>query len=201
MKIKLSILAFTLLAVAGAASAATPFEKMMSSSFQAKGQAGLDRLDQDAAQKFCSNPVNLDGGGDPKVREKIQNENMAMIKQPSDGKYIGDWKSGEKIAQSGRGATWSDKAGSANGGGCYNCHQINIKEVSYGNIGPSLWNYGKLRGYTQEIVTYTWNRINNSKAYNVCSNMPRFGHFKLLNEKQMQDVMALLLDPESPVNK
>jgi L-cysteine S-thiosulfotransferase len=31
--------------------------------------------------------------------------------------------------------------------------------------------------------------------------MPRFGHFKLLNEKQMQDVMALLLDPASPVNQ
>ncbi|HQS60540.1 sulfur oxidation c-type cytochrome SoxX [Polynucleobacter sp. es-EL-1] len=201
MKNKLSILAFTLLAVAGTVSAATPFEKMMSSSFQAKGQAGLDRLDQDAAQKFCSNPVNLDGGGDPKTREKIQKENMATIKQPSDGKYLGDWKSGEKIAQSGRGATWSDKAGSVNGGGCYNCHQINIKEVSYGNIGPSLWNYGKLRGYSKEVVEYTWNRINNSKAYNVCSNMPRFGHFKLLTEKQMQDVMALLLDPESPVNK
>jgi sulfur-oxidizing protein SoxX len=201
MKNKLSILAFTLLAVAGTVSAATPFEKMMSSSFQAKGQAGLDRLDQDAAQKFCSNPVNLDGGGDPKTRERIQKENMATIKQPSDGKYLGDWKSGEKIAQSGRGATWSDKAGSVNGGGCYNCHQINIKEVSYGNIGPSLWNYGKLRGYSKEVVEYTWNRINNSKAYNVCSNMPRFGHFKLLTEKQMQDVMALLLDPESPVNK
>ena len=201
MKNKLSILAFTLLAVAGTVSAATPFEKMMPSSFEAKGQAGLDRLDQDAAQKFCSNLVNLDGGGDVKMREKIQNENMKTIKQPSDGKYIGDWKNGEKIAQSGRGATWSDKAGSANGGGCYNCHQINIKEVSYGNIGPSLWNYGKLRGYSKEVVEYTWNRINNSKAYNVCSNMPRFGHFKLLNEKQMQDVMALLLDPESPVNK
>jgi sulfur-oxidizing protein SoxX len=201
MKNKLSILAFTLLAVAGTVSAATPFEKMMSSSFEAKGQAGLDRLDQDAAQKFCSNLVNLDGGGDVKMREKIQNENMKTIKQPSDGKYIGDWKNGEKIAQSGRGATWSDKADSVNGGGCYNCHQINIKEVSYGNIGPSLWNYGKLRGYSKEVVEYTWNRINNSKAYNVCSNMPRFGHFKLLNEKQMQDVMALLLDPESPVNK
>jgi sulfur-oxidizing protein SoxX len=126
---------------------------------------------------------------------------MKTIKQPSDGKYIGDWKSGEKIAQSGRGATWSDKADSANGGGCYNCHQISIKEVSYGNIGPSLWNYGKLRGYSKEVVEYTWNRINNSKAYNVCSNMPRFGHFKLLNDKQMQDVMALLLDPASPVNQ
>jgi sulfur-oxidizing protein SoxX len=201
MKNKLSLLALTLALSIGAAHAATPFEKMMSSSFEAKGQAGLDRLDQDAAQKFCSNPANLGGGGDPKMREKIQNENMKTIKQPSDGKYIGDWKNGEKIAQSGRGATWSDKAGSANGGGCYNCHQINIKEVSYGNIGPSLWNYGKLRGYSKEVVEYTWNRINNSKAYNVCSNMPRFGHFKLLNEKQMQDVMALLLDPESPVNK
>ncbi|WP_114653020.1 sulfur oxidation c-type cytochrome SoxX [Polynucleobacter necessarius] len=201
MKNKLSILAFTLLAVAGTVSAATPFEKMMSNSFEAKGQAGLDRLDQDAAQKFCSNPVNLDGGGDPKVREKIQKENLAMIKQPSDGKYIGDWKSGEKIAQSGRGATWRDKPGSVNGGGCYNCHQISPKEISYGNIGPSLTGYGKLRGYSKEVVAYTWNRINNSKAYNVCSNMPRFGHFKLLNEKQMQDVMALLLDPESPVNK
>ena len=201
MKNKLSLLALALSLSIGVAQAATPFEKMMSSSFEAKGQAGLDRLDQDAAQKFCSNPANLGGGGDAKMREKIQNDNMKTIKQPSDGKYIGDWKSGERIAQSGRGATWSDKAGSENGGGCYNCHQINIKEVSYGNIGPSLWNYGKLRGYSKEVVEYTWNRINNSKAYNVCSNMPRFGHFKLLNEKQMQDVMALLLDPESPVNK
>jgi sulfur-oxidizing protein SoxX len=201
MKNKLSLLVLALVVSIGAAHAATPFEKMMSSSFEAKGQAGLDRLDQDAAQKFCSNLANLGGGGDPKMREKIQNENMKTIKQPSDGKYIGDWKNGEKIAQSGRGATWTDKEGSAIGGGCYNCHQINIKEVSYGNIGPSLWNYGKLRGYSKEVVEYTWNRINNSKAYNVCSNMPRFGHFKLLNEKQMQDVMALLLDPESPVNK
>jgi sulfur-oxidizing protein SoxX len=200
MKNKLSVLVLTLALSIGAVHAATPFEKMMSSSFEAKGQAGLDRLDQDAAQKFCSNLANL-GGGDPKMREKIQNENMKTIKQPSDGKYIGDWKKGEAIAQSGRGATWSDKADSANGGGCYNCHQINIKEVSYGNIGPSLWNYGKLRGYSKEVVEYTWNRINNSKAYNVCSNMPRFGHFKLLNEKQMQDVMALLLDPASPVNQ
>jgi sulfur-oxidizing protein SoxX len=201
MKNKLSLLALTLTLSIGIANAATPFEKMMSSSFEAKGIAGLDRLDQDAAQKFCSTLANLNGGGDPKLREKIQNENMATIKQPSDGKYIGDWKSGERIAQSGRGATWTDKADAANGGGCYNCHQIDPKEISYGNIGPSLTGYGKLRGYSKEIVSYTWNRVNNSKAYNVCSNMPRFGHFKLLTEKQMQDVMALLLDPESPVNK
>lgn len=177
------------------------FNKMMADSFRAQGIAGLDRIDQDATQKFCSDPVFANSKQGEKMRDKIQKMNMDTIKQPSDGKYIGDWKNGEKIAQSGRGATWTDKADTVVGGGCYNCHQIDPKEISYGNIGPSLTGYGKLRGYSPEVVTYTWNRINNSKAYNACSNMPRFAHFKLLNEQQIQDVMALLLDPASPVNQ
>jgi sulfur-oxidizing protein SoxX len=177
------------------------FNKMMTDSFKADGIAGLDRINQDATQKFCSDPVFASSKQGEKMREKIQKINMESIKQPSDGKYIGDWKKGEAIAQSGRGATWTDKADTVIGGGCYNCHQIDAKEISYGNIGPSLTGYGKLRGYSQEVVTYTWNRINNSKAYNACSNMPRFAHFKLLNEQQIQDVMALLLDPASPVNQ
>ncbi len=202
MKNKYLITAVALLSLPmGSALADAKFDKMMKDSFQANGIATLDRLNQDAAQKYCSDPLTLAGKGDPKRAEAIQKANMATIKQPSDGKYIGDWKSGERIAQSGRGSTWSDAPGSTNGGMCYNCHQINKTELSYGNIGPSLWNYGKLRGYSQELITYTWNRINNSKAYNVCSNMPRFGHFNLLTEKQMQDVMALLLDPNSPVNQ
>ena len=177
------------------------FNKMMTDSFRAEGIAGLDRIQQDETQKFCSDPVFANSKQGEKMRDKIQKINMASIKQPSDGKYIGDWKKGEAIAQSGRGATWTDKADTVVGGGCYNCHQIDPKEISYGNIGPSLTGYGKLRGYSQEVVTYTWNRINNSKAYNACSNMPRFAHFKLLNEQQIQDVMALLLDPASPVNQ
>jgi sulfur-oxidizing protein SoxX len=177
------------------------YNKMMQDSFRAEGIAGLDRVEQDATQKFCSDTAFSDSKKGEAMRDKIQKINMAGILQPSDGKYIGDWKSGERIAQSGRGATWSDKADAAVGGGCYNCHAIDPKEISYGNIGPSLTGYGKLRGYSPEVITYTWNRINNSKAYNACSNMPRFAHFKLLNEKQIQDVMALLLDPESPVNK
>jgi hypothetical protein len=36
----------------------------------------------------------------------------------------------------------------ANGGNCYNCHQISKEEISFGTIGPSLYNYGKLRGVT-----------------------------------------------------
>ncbi len=177
------------------------FNKMMTDSFRAEGIAGLDRINQDETQKFCSDPVFANSKQGEKMREKIQKINMDSIKQPSDGKYIGDWRAGERIAQSGRGATWTDKADTVVGGGCYNCHQIDPKEISYGNIGPSLTGYGKLRGYSQEVLTYTWNRINNSKAYNACSNMPRFAHFKLLNEQQIQDVMALLLDPASPVNQ
>lgn len=181
--------------------AQSSFEKAHNASFKENGIAKLDRLERDDTQKFCSEPAALSGKGDPKKREAIEKANMATIKQPSDGKYLGDWKEGEKIAQSGRGATWTDKAGTPNGGGCYNCHQINKKEISHGNIGPSLWNYGKVRGNSEAVVQYTWGKIYNSKAYNACSNMPRMGHYKLLTEQQMRDVMALLLDPESPVNQ
>ena len=177
------------------------FQKMMNSSFRTEGIANIDRIDQDPTQKFCSDSQFASSKAGAAKALEIQKQNMATIQPPSDGKYIGDWKSGEAIAQSGRGATWTDTASTPIGGGCYNCHEIDKKEISYGNIGPSLWNYGKTRGNSQELITYTWNRINNSKAYNACSNMPRFAHFKLLNEKQIQDLMALLLDPASPVNQ
>jgi sulfur-oxidizing protein SoxX len=121
------------------------FNKMIQDSFRAQGIAGLDRIDQDATQKFCSDPQFANSKQGEAMRDKIQKINMDSIQQPSDGKYIGDWKNGEKIAQSGRGATWSDKADTVIGGGCYNCHQIDPKEISYGTIGPSLSGYGKMR--------------------------------------------------------
>jgi sulfur-oxidizing protein SoxX len=31
--------------------------------------------------------------------------------------------------------------------------------------------------------------------------MPRFGHMGVLTEAQVRDVVALLMDPNSPVNK
>jgi sulfur-oxidizing protein SoxX len=132
------------------------------------------------------------------------------VKWPEGGRYIGDWREGEKLAQNGRGMTWTDSssAPAANGAQCYNCHEIDRREISFGNIGPSLWNYGKTRGVkdvsdpnSAPIIQYTWTKIWNSKSYAACSNMPRFGHAGLLNEKQISDVMALILDPRSPVNQ
>ncbi len=176
-------------------------QAVLKSSFRAEGIARLDRIEQDENQALCSDAKFRDSPAGQAKLVALQNASLAKVKQPSDGKYLGDWKEGEKIAQSGRGATWSDSATAANGGSCYNCHQLDKKEISFGNIGPSLTGYGKTRGTGQEILVYTWNRINNSKAYNACSNMPRFAHFELLTEKQIKDVMALLLDPKSPVNE
>ena len=97
---------------------------------------------------------------------------------------------------------------SVNGGNCYNCHKIAEAEISYGTLGPSLHNYGKLRGVSdpaapesKAIVEYTWGKLYNAKAYNACSGMPRFGHAGLLDETQLKHLMALLLDPKSPVNR
>jgi L-cysteine S-thiosulfotransferase len=177
------------------------FQAMLNSGFRAKGIATLARLDQDATQAFCSDPERANSSGAAKEKAKIEADNMAAIKWPSDGKWLGDWKSGEKIAQSGRGLTSSDKAGEPNGGNCYNCHQLSPKEISFGTIGPSLTNYAKMKGADEEAMRYVWGHIYDSKAYNACSNMPRGGYMGILTEQQIKDLMALLLDPNSPVNQ
>ena len=176
-------------------------QAVMERSFREQGIAKLDRIKQDEFQALCSDEKFRASAEGQKKAEELQKAALAAIKPPSDGKYLGDWKAGEVVAQSGRGATWSDTLKTVNGGGCYNCHQITKEEISYGTIGPSLLAYGKMRGNSEPILVYTWNRINNSKAYNACSNMPRMAHFNLLTEQQIKDVMALLLDPASPVNK
>jgi len=97
--------------------------------------------------------------------------------------------------------TWSDGGAAANGGSCYNCHQIGPNETSFGTIGNSLRQFGKIRGNTPDMQKYVYGKIYNAKAFNLCSNMPRFGHTGTLTEKQIKDLVALLLDPSSPVNQ
>ena len=177
-------------------------------SFRAEGQAQLDRVNPDEDNLLCSQADQAGTTIDEKLAAAIEARNMQTIKPPADGKFLGDYKEGEKIAQSGSGKTWTDKADAANGGNCYNCHQISKEELSYGTLGPSLYNYGKMRGVanpaspeSKPIVEYTWGKIKNPRAYNACSSMPRFGHKGVLTEMQIKHVMALLLDPASPVNK
>jgi sulfur-oxidizing protein SoxX len=172
---------------------------MIKASFKAKGQAGLDRLDQDDTQRLCSQAA---GKTPPKdVAERIEKQNLATIRYPADGKLIGDWKNGEKIAQDGRGKQYSDDPAGPVGGNCYACHQLAPQELAYGTVGPSLYRFGKLRGYGVETQRYAYGKIFNSEAFAACSTMPRFGHNGILSEQQIKDVTALLMDPASPVNQ
>ena len=173
---------------------------LMKASFKEQGQAKLDRLEQDEVQRLCSEYS--DGRTLPKeIAERIEKSQLALIKYPADGKFVGDWKNGERIAQTGVGMQFSDTAGAAAGGNCYACHELSKAELAFGTIGPSLHNFGKIRGYTPDMRKYAYGKVYNSEAYSACSNMPRFGHKGILTEQQIKDVVALLMDPESPVNK
>ena len=184
-------------------------QQIVKNDFHDKGIVKVSQAFADDETMRVCNAADVAGKPlDDATAKRIEALNMATIKWPANGKYLGDWKEGEKLAQSGRGLTWTDKADTPNGGNCYNCHQIDKKEISFGTIGTSLYNYGKIRGVTdpnspaaQEMVKYTWGKIWNSKAYNACSNMPRAGHMGILTEDQVRHLVALLLDPKSPVNQ
>lgn len=195
---------------AGCSAAPSPAEldaraaQVMRASFSDRGIAKVERIEQDEAQRACSSETPPPA----EVARRIEAAAQATIKWPSDGRWLGDWREGEKLAQNGRGMTWTDPAGAPAGGNCYNCHQLNKAEISFGTLGPSLWRYGKLRGVSDPadaqalpVLQYTWGKIYNAKATNACSGMPRFGHAGVLTEAQMRDLMALLLDPKSPVNE
>lgn len=198
----ISLLALSVGGTAWAANQAAALDAkaaaMIKRDFRDKGIAKVDRVKQDEVQAICTKyrdrpPHDL--------QDKLEKSQATGIKYPADGKYLGDWKAGEKLAQSGRGMTWSDSATDPVGGNCYNCHQLSPKEIAYGTIGPSLLHFGRNRGNTEEMQKYVYGRIYNAKAFNLCTNMPRFGHVGALTESQIKDLVALLLDPESVVNQ
>jgi sulfur-oxidizing protein SoxX len=200
-QLKIAVAIGVLLSAGAAAAADNPAKAaaaLLKAEFKSKGPATLERvIDQDEVQKACSAAT----PPSPAKVKALEAAQLKEVKYPADGKYLGDWKAGEKIAQNGRGMQSSDKVGDVNGGNCYACHQVSKEEISFGNIGPSLYQYGKLRGDSEAIVKYTWAKLYNAQAFNACSRMPRFGHNGVLTEQQLKDVMALLLDPQSPVNK
>jgi len=156
------------------------------------------RVAQDETQRICTQ---LNNAPPPAEAEKIMARERAAIVYPADGKLIGDWQKGERAAQNGRGGQFNDPPGTASGGNCYACHQMAPKEISFGTLGPPLVGYGKLRDFTPEAVKATYEKIYDAQATFACSNMPRFGANKVLTPEEIKDLVALLMDPESPVNK
>lgn len=197
------------LALAGLAHAAQPqrgakdearAREVIRASFKEKGQAGLDRLEQDEVQAACSRTPGQ-GPLPAAAARKLVAAQQATLAYPADGKLMGDWKRGEQIAQSGVGKQFSDDPAKPSGGNCYACHRLSKQEVSFGTLGPSLYQYGKVRGQAEAMQRYTYAKIFNPQAFTACSTMPRFGHHAILTEEQIKDLVALLLDPASPVNQ
>jgi sulfur-oxidizing protein SoxX len=174
-------------------------EAAIKSSWDNIPQGMATRLVQDETQKLCSDAKDRP---DKALTEKIEKLNQAFsVVYPAGGKLVGDWKRGEALAQSGYGMRVGDTAPDRpNGGNCYACHQLTKAELSYGTLGPSLYNWGKLRGNSDAIVKYAYDKIYNAQAFSACSNMPRFGHNGILKPEQIADIVALIVDPASPVN-
>ena len=157
------------------------------------------RLVPDDTMRACSEHRN----SPPKaVAEAIVQRARAGIAYSADGKLVGDWQKGEAIAQSGYGLRFTDyPPRSPNGGNCYACHRLGPQELSYGTLGPSLLEYGKARKFSAADAKAAYEKIYDPQASFSCSNMPRFGTNKILTIEQIQDLVALLMSPDSPVNK
>jgi len=192
----MKVWAFILLALPVAA-AAQDVQKALQRDFHPHGQAGMDRLVQDGVQRVCTESNDRPPA---ELAKRLEADQLKTIAFP-EGSLIGDWKRGEAIAQNGRGLQWTDPAGTAAGGSCYNCHQLSPQEASHGTLGPSLLRFGATRGSGAEIQRYAYGKIYNSKAYNLCSHMPRLGYSGTLTPEQIKDLVGLLLDPASPVNR
>jgi len=201
-------LAVVVMAVAGGAATGgaqqTPkadpalVDRYVANTFKGASPEWKKRIDQDEAQRLCSEyRGELPAALVPKVLEAQK----ATVVYPADGNVVGDWKEGAKIAQNGRGGQFSDPPNTVGGGNCYACHQLSMAELSFGTMGPSLNEYGKIRKYRPDDAKAAFAKIYNAQAVLPCSNMPRFGLNKGLTEKQIKDVVGYLYDPESPVNK
>jgi L-cysteine S-thiosulfotransferase len=156
------------------------------------------RIDPDEAQRVCS-----ESRGTPPadIAQKLVDTATATVVYPSDGTVLGDWKKGQRLAQRGTGGQFSDRPDTPKGANCYACHQLSPAELSFGTLGPSLTEYGKIRRFREADAKAAYAKIYNAQTVLPCSNMPRFGHNKFLTIEEIKDITAYLFDPESPVNK
>jgi len=159
----------------------------------------VSRLKGDETMQACSDHKDAPPAEMARV---IEARERATIRYPVDGKLVGDWKRGEQLAQSGYGLRFTDYPPTREtGGNCYACHQLTKQEASFGTVGPSLLEYGKVRGYSEVNTKAVYDKIYNSNTTAPCSLMPRFGANDVLTVDQIKDIVALLMSPESPVNR
>jgi hypothetical protein len=81
----------------------------LKANMHSRGQAKMDRIELDEVQRLC----NATGDNPPREQAaRIEQAQLKEIPYPSGG-LLGDWKAGEKIAQSGRAYFGSESTGSS----------------------------------------------------------------------------------------
>jgi sulfur-oxidizing protein SoxX len=161
---------------------------------------------QDEPQAICSRQAAGQQLRGAEV-QKVVEASRGSIKYPDSGKLMGDWKVGQRLALDGYGMRLLPRGGGdvtpnrPNGANCYACHQLDPKEVNAGNLGASLTGFGTARGNAPDVQKYVYEKVYNAWAFFPCSTMPRMGANGFLTPEQIADVVAFVLDPESPVNK
>jgi sulfur-oxidizing protein SoxX len=165
-----------------------------------EGGTAKERMTQDDLQRVCTETRNKPS---PEQAGKILADARTSIKYPEGGIKLGDWKKGRELAWSGFGfrigAKPDNHSKRAPGGTCYNCHQL-ATDRQGGTLGPSLTGYGKTRGTDEQTLRFVYDMIYNAHTYFPCTRMPRFGYKGIINQEQIADIMAYMLDPQSPVN-
>jgi sulfur-oxidizing protein SoxX len=207
-QLKLAVAAAALAAVLGCASFPSADEtralgeQMVADAYPGMPAALTARAVQDADQKICSKIgseklTSIEAG-------RIVDAARATMKYPPGAKLAGDWKAGERLVSDGAGLRVREgrvEPVKQNGALCINCHALDPREVNSGNLGPALIGYGAQRGNSDAVVKYTYEKIYNAWAYYPCSNMPRLGAHGFLTPEQIADVVAYLVEPQSPVNR
>lgn len=163
-----------------------------------------DRLKQDKLQKICSELK--DGQMDSATAQNVTQLARESMVYPEGGIELGDWERGQAVAENAFGFrvghSVDDHGERETGGLCINCHRLEKEKTGRsGTLGPSLIGYGKARGTSDQTLKHTYEVIYNPHVLFPCTNMPRMGANGILSQQKIADVMAYLLDPESPVNK
>ena len=146
---------------------------------------------------------------DPQRAKRIEAENFKTIQWPADGKFLGDWKQGEEIAQNGRGLTWTDNAKVG--------QRRQLLQLPPDHQGGDLLRHHRpqplqlRQAARRHRPGEPGGQADASNTPGARSGTPRpttraptcraSGHMGILNEQQVRDIMALLLDPQSPVNQ
>ncbi len=179
-------------------------EEYVKESFREGPGQDLSRLKQDETLKTCSKYSNT-ADLSRETAQAILKRERESLRYPENGQLMGDWKKGEKYFSTGFayriGNISPDNPDKNRGGNCYACHGADPEELAYGTLGTNLINYGKLRGNSDEVIKYTYEKIYNSQSFVPCSQMPRLGRNGILTPEKIADIVAYLLSPDSPVNQ